>query len=545
MDKTQSERLIAAHVQPIFGFALKRCRCIQDAEDVAQEIALRAYQGLLSRDDVADPVRYIWMVAHNVLANHYRARARVSIGIPDDVSVFADQESVLMQALMQEEETRRLRQEIARLGRMQREILVAYYFHGRKQADIAAQMGIPPGTVKWHLFEAKKELKKSMETTRNMANLQFDPIRFTNFGTEGSIGTNGDPAQTFRSVLHQNIAYATWREARTINEIADALGVSPVYLEDALELLTDQGYLTERNGRYRCEVLLTEYTDTLVDLFDRMHGQAAALIAPALYHALDKTDLWSVPEMYTGAKQTEVGSCDRNFALWALIPWCIANSQAEKAIPFADVATLRADGGRSIVHAGFAQGGTRNPALYADMEARFSGPCWNECEGLRLWQMDSIWSDRRIDEAYPLTRQRTIRLLKHFFDSDTLTDEEYASLSKEGLLHTRWDEHGGFFVTLTCVWLNGQAIREKLSGIVRDVYAAHRDALDALRKPYADALLADTPAHLRKVRQYMLQNVYQSDWFIQHCLSHLVQEGLLTPPADDERRSLHTIILTE
>lgn len=545
MDRSQAERLITAQVKPIFGFALKRFRCIQDAEDVAQEITLRAFRGLLAQEDVADPLRYIWMVAHNALANHYRQQERVHIGIPDDVSVVTDYESVLMQ----EEATNRLRLEITRLGRLQREILVAHYFHGQKQADIAAQMGLPLGTVKWHLFEAKKELKKSMETTREMANLQFDPIRFTSFGTEGSIGTNGNPAQTFRSVLNQNIVYATWREARTVNEIADATGVSPVYLEDALEQLTDQGYLSVRNGRYRCEVLLTEHTDELVDLFDHMHEEAAKRIAPALYHALANFELWSVLGVYPGAKENvtlfDDEAQDRNFALWALIPWCIANSQAEAGISFDELATLRADGGRNIVQAGFSQPGTRRPTLSDDMDKHFSGPCWNEREGLRLWQMDTAWSDKRIDDAYPLTRQTTLCLLKRFFDSDTLTDEEYASLSREGLLHTRWNENGCFYVTPTSVWLNGQGIREKLLGIIRDVYAAHRDALDALRKPYADALLADTPVHLRKLRQYTLQNVFQSGWFIQHCLLRLVQDGLLTPPEDDERRALHTIILTE
>ncbi len=541
MDKTQSERLIAAHVQPIFGFALKRCRNVQDAEDVAQEIALRAFHGLLRQEDVADPVRYIWMVAHNVLANHYRERARFSIGIPDSASVETDHESVLIQV----EATVRLRQEIARLGRLQREILVAHYFHGQKQTEIAATLNIPLGTVKWHLFEAKKELKKSMETTRNMADLQFDPIRFTSFGTEGSIGTKGNPAQIFRSVLNQNIIYATWREACSINEIADALGVSPVYLEDALEQLTEQGYLTERHGRYRCALLLTEYTGELVDLFDRMHAEAAKHIAPALHAALVKSDVWSVSDLYTGEKPDEGGAYAQNFALWALLPWCIANSPAEKTIPFEDVATLRADGGRNIVHAGFAQPGTRDPALYADMDAQFSGPCWNECDGLRLWQMDSIWSDKRIGDSYPQTRQMTLNLLKRFYASDTLTDAEYAYLTEQGLLRTNWDEQGCFYVTLTCVWLRSRDIREKLLGIVRDVYTEHHDALEALRKPYADALLACTPAHLRKVRQYMLQNVFQSDWFIQHCLSLLVKDGLLTPPTDEERRSLHTIILSE
>ena len=129
MDRTQAELLIAAHVKPVFGFALKRCARIQDAEDVAQEIILRAYQTLLRRNDLADPVRYIWTVAHNVLANHYRDRSRMHVGIADSTPEAADFESVILE----EEALHSLRQEIAVLSRTQREILVAYYFHGMKQ----------------------------------------------------------------------------------------------------------------------------------------------------------------------------------------------------------------------------------------------------------------------------------------------------------------------------------------------------------------------------------------------------------------------------
>lgn len=545
MNRTQAERLIAEHVKSIFGFALKRCARIQDAEDVAQEIALRAYQALLRRDDVGDPVRYLWTIAHHVLANHYRDRSRTYVGLPDSSHAETDFESVLIQ----EEAAARLRQEIAWLGRVQREIIVAYYFHGRKQAEIAAQMQLPLGTVKWHLFEAKKELKKSMEQNRPVSHLQFDPIRFAGFGTEGSFGGEGTPWRIFRSTLNQNIAYAAWREARTIPEIADALGVSPVYVEDAVEYLTEQGYLTEQTGRYRCTLLLTEVSDDLTALSDRMYQESAALIAPALHRALVESDVWSADGFYPGAKPTSgrfsTARADKDFSLWALIPWCIASSQPEKAIAFGDVAVLRPDGARNIVHATIAAPGASQPALYGQMDGHFSGPCWNDQDGVTLWQLDSCWSERRIGEVYQHEAQATLSALHRIFASESLTKEEYARLAEKGLLRVSGDPDGEFTASLTPVWLRGRALREKLLALAADVYAQHRDALEALKHPYAEALLANTPAPLRRVRQYMLQNVYQSDWFIMHCLHHLVEAGLLAPPVEIDRRALHTILLTE
>lgn len=538
MNRTQAESFIAEHVKPIFGFALKRCARIQDAEDVAQEIALRAYQALLTRDDVTDPVRYIWTVAHHVLANHYRHRSRTHIGLPDSVPAETDFDAALMQA----EAVSQLRQEIACLGRIQREIVVAYYFHGRKQADIAAQMGLPLGTVKWHLFEAKKELKRNMEKTRSINNLMFDPIRFAAFGTEGSIGEEGSPWRLFRSVLNQNIAYAAWHNARTVAEIAEALGVSPVYVEDAVDYMAEQGYLTEENGKYRCALLLTEADTHLTNLSDLMYQEAAGLIAPALHKALMESDVWSSGGLYIPEGST---SQDRSFALWALIPWCIANSQPDKEISFDDVATLRPDGARNIVYATISTSGACTPALYDQMDGQFSGPCWNEHSGITLWQLDTCWSERRIGEVYHHEVQADLSLLQRLFASEGLSAEEYARLAQKGLIRATGSPDGLFKATLTAVWLRGKPVQEKLLALTQQVYAAHADALSALKQPYADALMADTPSPLHKLRRFMLQNVFQSDWFIMHCLTHLVKTGVLQLPAEEDRRALHTLILTE
>ena len=37
---------------PVYGFALKRCACLQDAEDLSQEILLGAFTALKEREDI-------------------------------------------------------------------------------------------------------------------------------------------------------------------------------------------------------------------------------------------------------------------------------------------------------------------------------------------------------------------------------------------------------------------------------------------------------------------------------------------------------------
>lgn len=117
-------------------------------------------------------------------------------------------------------------------------------------------------------------------------------------------------------------------------------------------------------------------------------------------------------------------------------------------------------------------------------------------------------------------------------------------MAEQGLLRCEGDPDGLFRATLLPVWVSGKALRERLQRLCREVYARHSSALDALKAPYAEALLSATPPHLHRARLYTLQNVYQSGWFIQHCLQHLTQTGLLRLPTEAEKRSLHTVIFT-
>ena len=250
MNRTDAEKIITEYLNPIFGFALKRCRNVHDAEDLSQEIAAKAFRAFLVKEDIDDADKYIWTVAHNTLSNYYRDTAKAANTVPIDE--VPEQPSVLENSAEGNEADAavcRLQAEIAYLSKLQRRIVVAYYFENRKQADIAQELGIPLGTVKWHLFEAKKELKRGVTMTRNYGELKFNPIQLTKICCNGSPGTKGSNANFFRSALSQNIAYTVRNSYHSINEIADALGVSPVYVESEAEFLYEYGFLLKKGEK--------------------------------------------------------------------------------------------------------------------------------------------------------------------------------------------------------------------------------------------------------------------------------------------------------
>ncbi len=263
MNRQDVEKTVTEYLKPIFGFALKRCRSVHDAEDLSQEIAAKAFRALLVRDDVADMGKFIWTVAHNTLSNYYRdaAKGMGNVSIDAVAELIADPDSGI-DADDNSEAISRLQAEIAYLSKLQRRVVIAYYFENCRQADIAKELGIPLGTVKWHLFEAKKELKRGMDTMRKTSELKFNPIKFHSYGINGTIGTKS-PDEFFRSALSQNICYCVRNKAKTINEIADDLGVSPVYVETEASFLEKYGFLQMQKDKYIVNFIISEPTAEL------------------------------------------------------------------------------------------------------------------------------------------------------------------------------------------------------------------------------------------------------------------------------------------
>lgn len=157
MQREHAERIITEYLKPIYGFALKRCANLQVAEDLTQDIVLRAFRAMLVKDDVYSPKKFIWTIAHNVLANYYRGRTETTIGVPiDELAELLPSQDDKPAGSVEDESIDRLHREIAYLSKLQRRIVIAYYFENKKQEVIAKELDIPLGTVKWHLFEAKK-----------------------------------------------------------------------------------------------------------------------------------------------------------------------------------------------------------------------------------------------------------------------------------------------------------------------------------------------------------------------------------------------------
>ena len=511
MNRQDVEKTITEYLKPIFGFALKRCKSIHDAEDLSQEIAIKAFRALLVKDDIAE-----------LIADPYSEPEN------DD----------------NRDAIHRLQSEIAYLSKLQRRIVIAYYFEKRKQADIARELGIPLGTVKWHLFEAKKELKRGMDTMRKASELKFNPIKFHSYGINGSSGKKSLD-EFLRSALAQNICYCVRNTAKTVNEIADDLGVSPVYVETEAEFLEEYGFLRTQKDKYIVGFIISEPNAELLTMQNHMYKRAAELFANDLYDELINSDILCDDRILCNHQLPDY-TRDKNFLLWSLIPYIAAWSGeklSDDSISFEEVATIRPDGAHNICHATVVPDDMVLPDDYVYMK-NWSGPMWSGNGERILWQIDSEWSNRDRDRSFRFSEDaKRILSLYALEDDFPLSQEDYIWLSECGYINFKGDYNGNFATYWKIIVLRDNEIKNELLAIGERIKEKYRAEFETLKAPYAEAVLKSVPEHLKKAEEYELQFVFRSDgWFLLHCITALLKNGKLKEPTEDQRKSLTTLI---
>ena len=147
----------AAHSGELFGFAVRSLGDRGLAEEAVQETFLRAWRAGDRFDPQIGSLRtWLFAILRNVVIDLGRARAsrpRVAeSGIEPSVEP-------LEQALLawQVEEAMR------RIGDDHRRVLLETHFRARPYAEVAAELGVPEGTVKSRVYYGLKALRVALE----------------------------------------------------------------------------------------------------------------------------------------------------------------------------------------------------------------------------------------------------------------------------------------------------------------------------------------------------------------------------------------------
>ena len=149
------------HAGPLYAFCVRFTGDRQRAEDVVQEVFLRAWRQLSAANLQSRPVRpWLLHVARNLLTDAHRAAGSRPVLVADDRALDdAPASDELDRAL----EAWQIAAALSRLTPEHREVLVQAHWLGRSVAQSASALGIPAGTVKSRTYYALRALKLVLE----------------------------------------------------------------------------------------------------------------------------------------------------------------------------------------------------------------------------------------------------------------------------------------------------------------------------------------------------------------------------------------------
>ncbi len=246
MNKQKADELIVKYLPKIYGFAIKKAFSYEEAEELSSDIVTEVYLSLLSSKEIYNIDGYVWRISEHVSSKFVSSKKRregISINgmdFSDNMPIFDENPN---------EEIDLLRREIAFLTQARRKIVFSFYYENKPISAIAKEMEIPEGTVKWHLNKARNDLKEGFSMERKIGKLGIKPIEANNFAHFGNAGSNEGPKSYLGNKLNLNIVYSVYHSPRTMIEIAEELGVTPVYIEDNVKELEDNGFLVMKSGK--------------------------------------------------------------------------------------------------------------------------------------------------------------------------------------------------------------------------------------------------------------------------------------------------------
>ena len=163
--------LVLRYQRPVYSLVLRMVREPALAEDLAQEVFVKAHRALASFDPQRKFSSWLFKIAHNATIDHLRRREVTTVPLEtpgkEGVDLLARLPAVGAEtpaaAVERRDLGRAIQRAVADLRPEYREVFLLRFQEGLAYDEIAEVMGLPLGTVKTHLHRARKALAGWLE----------------------------------------------------------------------------------------------------------------------------------------------------------------------------------------------------------------------------------------------------------------------------------------------------------------------------------------------------------------------------------------------
>jgi RNA polymerase sigma-70 factor (ECF subfamily) len=159
-NKSAFEELVRIHQQMVHALTFRMTGSAVDAEDLAQETFLRAYEQIGSFNAGSKFSTWLYSIAVHACLNWHRDEARRFQAYVNWANEFSVQRTADEAAPVEVEIAQRAQATLLRLPAKQRAALILTIYDGLTHAEAAKMLRCSETTISWRIFSAKKKLKR-------------------------------------------------------------------------------------------------------------------------------------------------------------------------------------------------------------------------------------------------------------------------------------------------------------------------------------------------------------------------------------------------
>ena len=158
------EELVRAHQHRVFGVALRMLGSAAEAEEIAQEVFVRAHRALADFRGDAKLSTWLYAIASRLCLTRLGSGERAAIRQGEETLLRLPHDARGPDAALEQSELEdALHRAVAELPDERRIVVVLRDLEGLAYEDIAAALDLPVGTVRSRLHRARMDLKDKLE----------------------------------------------------------------------------------------------------------------------------------------------------------------------------------------------------------------------------------------------------------------------------------------------------------------------------------------------------------------------------------------------
>jgi len=157
------DELVVRFQQMVYVVCWQRLRNEAEAQEVAQEVLIKAFEKLYQLKEPAAFAGWLRSIAVRQSINRCTRRAPTIAVEPQSLEGIDNREASPLDAMLADERANQLHAGLDRLASLDRSTLQAFYLRGQSLRQMSDEFSAPVGTIKRRLHVARKRLAQQLD----------------------------------------------------------------------------------------------------------------------------------------------------------------------------------------------------------------------------------------------------------------------------------------------------------------------------------------------------------------------------------------------